>query len=296
MNMVQYKSFAVVASFFGLWLTSYFSNENQILTGFIFILTFGILHGANDLLLLKNLNTSKMAIPFLKILLYYLGMIFFSILLFYIAPIVIIVSFIFISGYHFGEQQLEYINKDIFKILANIFKLLYGLLILFLIFEFHKQEVVSIITEITLCQINPKLISYSLYIILLFFSLLFTYMCFKLKSSIDVLLIEIFYLIVFCIIFRVSSLIWGFAIYFIIWHSIPSIINQISFLYGSFTKKSFISYLKSAAIYWILSLIGFTIFYFLFNNSKLFNSIFFSFLAAITFPHVLVISKMFNKK
>jgi hypothetical protein len=43
-----------------------------------------------------------------------------------------------------------------------------------------------------------------------------------------------FYLLLFTILFKSSSLIWGFAIYFVIWH-IPSIIDQIKFLNGSFS-------------------------------------------------------------
>jgi hypothetical protein len=51
-----------------------------------------------------------------------------------------------------------------------------------------------------------------------------------------------------------SSLIWGFAIYFVIWHSIPSIIDQIKFLNGSFSFPHFITYCKNAGFYWLLLL------------------------------------------
>jgi Brp/Blh family beta-carotene 15,15'-monooxygenase len=109
-------------------------------------------------------------------------------------------------------------------------------------------------------------------------------------------LLETFYLLVFTVIFRVSSLIWGFAIYFIIWHSIPSIINQIKYLNGEFNKKNFWKYIKSAFVYWLISLIGIATLYLLFKDIKIFNALFFSFLAAITFPHVLVIFILFKKK
>ena len=101
---------------------------------------------------------------------------------------------------------------------------------------------------------------------------------------------------VFTIIFKVSTLIWGFTIYFIIWHSIPSIINQTKFLYGTFNYINFIKYIKAALFYWAISLVGLLFFYLLFQNIKLFNTLFFSFLAAITFPHVLVILEMLKNK
>ena len=43
---MKYFNFAIVASFFCLWLDSLLSNDAQIIVGFILILTFGILHGA----------------------------------------------------------------------------------------------------------------------------------------------------------------------------------------------------------------------------------------------------------
>jgi Brp/Blh family beta-carotene 15,15'-monooxygenase len=103
-------------------------------------------------------------------------------------------------------------------------------------------------------------------------------------------------LLVFAIIFKASSLIWGFALYFILWHSIPSIIEQMNFLYSNLSIQNFISYCKSAAVYWVISIVGIILLYLLLKDKKLFNAIFFSFLAAITFPHVIVITKIFNKK
>jgi Brp/Blh family beta-carotene 15,15'-monooxygenase len=85
----------------------------------------------------------------------------------------------------------------------------------------------------------------------------------------------------------------AFGIYFVFWHSIPSIIEQSEFIFGSSDLKSFKNYFKNAVIYWIISLFGLLIlYYFLKDYQNLLVSIFFSFLAAITFPHTLVIFKM----
>jgi Brp/Blh family beta-carotene 15,15'-monooxygenase len=114
----------------------------------------------------------------------------------------------------------------------------------------------------------------------------------KFKSEI---ILNIFYLLVFAIVFKTADLIWAFAIYFVVWHSFPSIKEQIHFLYGSYSFKNFKRYFKSAFIYWIISLFGIAILYFLFKDKEIFNALFFSFLAAITFPHTIVIIKMQNK-
>jgi Brp/Blh family beta-carotene 15,15'-monooxygenase len=123
------------------------------------------------------------------------------------------------------------------------------------------------------------------------------YIFFKSKTFKKIILAEIFYLLIFTIVFKVSTLIWGFTIYFILWHSIPSLIEQVKFIYGELSKKTVLNYCKKAFPYWIISLIGIAIVYVMFNDAKMFNALFFSFIAAVTFPHTLVINKMFiNKK
>ena len=104
---------------------------------------------------------------------------------------------------------------------------------------------------------------------------------------------QLFFVIIITALFFSSSLIWSFAVYFVIWHSIPSIIEQSKFIYGASTKNTFIKYLKDALIYWVISIIGLLVAYYVLKDQQnLLISIFFSFLAAITFPHTLVIFKI----
>jgi Brp/Blh family beta-carotene 15,15'-monooxygenase len=110
------------------------------------------------------------------------------------------------------------------------------------------------------------------------------------------LAVELLYLVVFTILFKVGSLIWAFAIYFIFWHSIPSLLDQTKFLFGVVSISNFKRYCKSAFLYWLISIVGIIILYFILKDYKIFDSIFFSFLAAITFPHVFVIERMFHIK
>ncbi len=290
---MKYSNFAIVLSFFGLWLDSFISNNAQIIVGFALILTFGILHGANDLLLIRNIDSNKVQLSILKLLLYYLIVVGFGALLFWIIPWFALLLFIVVSGYHFGEQQFQNIEKsNLFK----FFEFIYGLFILLLLFIFHVKEVQEIILNITSVAISENYFSGALAIITLLLLILGFYFSQKLTELRSKWLLETFYLVVFTIIFKVSSLIWGFAIYFILWHSIPSIINQVIYLKGEFNWKNFGSYIKTAFAYWLVSLIGITVLYLLFKDIQIFNALFFSFLAAITFPHVLVIYILFQKK
>lgn len=294
--MNKYSNISIVASFFGLWLDSFFSNKVQIILGFLLIFSFGILHGANDLLLIENRNNKKEPFLYIKTLIIYIFIVLLSASLFYLIPWFAIFLFILVSAFHFGEQQW----KDLIGLypswICNSIFFSYGLFILLLLFIFHTSEVENIIFQITKIRKSTFYLPVLFKIIgsIFFITLAYTYS--KNKRLRIKIINEFFNLVVFAIIFKTSGLIWGFAIYFILWHSIPSILEQMKFLYGGFSFQNFKVYCKSASPYWAISILGITLLYYIFNEKQVFNAIFFSFLAAITFPHVFVITRMFNIK
>ncbi|WP_298119567.1 Brp/Blh family beta-carotene 15,15'-dioxygenase [Flavobacterium sp.] len=293
--MSQSNKIAILISFFALWINMYFSFKYQQVIGFVVIFLFGILHGANDLALYQKINEEKNTRSLKNIVLYYIAVVFLGALLFYIFPIMALILFILFSGYHFGEQHWNKLKSKGSNTILTIFQTIYGLFILFLLFQFHEIEVKKIILEISntsIASINFKLITIVIGLLLIISGILLNSKMTKFKSEI---IINIFYLFVFAIIFKTADLIWAFAIYFVVWHSFPSIKEQIHFLYGAFTFENFKNYFKSAFIYWIISLFGIAFLYFAFKDKEIFNALFFSFLAAITFPHTIVIIKMQNK-
>ncbi|RKS93770.1 Brp/Blh family beta-carotene 15,15'-monooxygenase [Flavobacterium limicola] len=294
--MKNYLNIVIVASFFGLWMDSFLSTKIQIILGFFLIFTFGILHGANDLLLIKNIKTTKQSNSWFKILGYYVVMVLTGALLFYTIPQIALLLFIIVSAYHFGEQQWQDLLDNFPKWIQMAFQFLYGFIVLQLLFVFHSDEVQSIILNIANINIPGQYFVLLLQISSITFIGLSTYLYWKSKNIRKKLILEFFYLMLFAILFKSSSLIWGFAIYFVLWHSIPSIIDQIKFLNGSFSIKYFVDYCKAAGIYWLISIIGITLIYYMCKEEQLFNALFFSFLAAITFPHAVVITNMFDKK
>ena len=116
------------------------------------------------------------------------------------------------------------------------------------------------------------------------------------KIELNTIIKELFTLIILMVIFKSSSLIWGFTIYFIIWHSIPSLLEQIKFAYGDLKRVHIMEYTKAALPYWIVSLAGMSLLYLVLKGEKHFYSLFFAFIAAVTFPHAIVMLKMFSKK
>jgi len=293
--MPKNSNLSIIASFSGLWITSFFENKFQIILGFLLILSFGILHGANDLVVFKKINVSKRPISFLKLISSYIIVVLFSALLFVVIPWLALLLFILVSSYHFGEQHWQELDAFEWKWIKPVFQFNYGLFILLLLFVFHSLEVKQIIFSIT----NNSTAFINFEALLLFFgftlSILFAYYYKSIKFQ-KKIIEELLYLLVFAILFKVGSLIWGFALYFIFWHSIPSLQDQIRFLYGNYSFDNFKLYFKSAFIYWIISLLGIVFLYVFFKEETLFDALFFSFLAAITFPHAWVILKMFTNK
>ena len=101
---------------------------------------------------------------------------------------------------------------------------------------------------------------------------------YKNSASFKKIVIEqLFYLMLLCLIFKVSGLIWGFTIYFIFWHSIPSLNDQIRFLYGNYSFINFKKYFKSAFLYWIISLVGISLLYLISKDMIIFDALFFKF-------------------
>lgn len=274
-----------------LILSFIISEFVQNLLIFSGILSFGIIHGANDLLLLKkNLNNNKDSIISLTIP--YLIMVILFGIFFYLIPSFALIFFVLFSSYHFGEQQWTMFSKQKQNNLG-IFYFIYGLFLFSFLFWSNNIFVTEIIYDITAINLDLALYNYLLYFSLTGLTIL---VFLNFKYLLDQLFIQSFLMILLSIIFFNTNLIFAFGIYFVFWHSIPSIIEQSEYIYGSSNVKSFLNYIKSAIIYWIISLLGLLIIYYLLKDyQNLLISIFFSFLAAITFPHTIVIFKIKRK-
>lgn len=223
----------------------------------------------------------------------YVGIVLLAFTVFMLFPKLGLLFFILISGYHFGEQHLEG-KIDLAKLMTSIFYTIYGLLIFSMIFYTHYPAVSEIVRDITGVSLSEK---YYLYFMISQFVFLVLYIlirAFKKKDSLALNYFEEFaYLMLFYVIFMNATLFWSFAIYFIVWHSIPSLSDQIKSLYDKVSFGTMIRYLKESYIYWIISVIGIVLLtVFTKDDLPLFNQLFFGLLAAITLPHVLILGNM----
>ena len=286
---LNYQNFMLFFTFFLFWFSIQFGRLVEDSVAFVLIVSLGILHGANDLLLLSKGEKSKNV--FFKHLIIYIAIIVSCIIIYLISSISAILLFVLLSSYHFGEEHLgEKITIN--KLFNFIFYLSYGVFLFSMLFHESMEDVDEIMLELTDTTFTSFQIEISLIVsstILVLFSL---YLVFKKRIEIQTLLREVFYLGLLFLVFKTSSLILSFAIYFVLWHSIPSIINQVEFVYGDLTKESVISYVKKAILYWVISIISLLVLFKLTPHMSLFSSIIFVVLFAVTAPHTWVMYKM----
>ena len=277
-------------------ILSYFITEvYQNILGFILILSVGLIHGANDLLIIKNFTIKESNNSQISYFFYYLSIVFLGLIFFYILPSVALLTFVIVSIYHFGEQHWEVTldNNSISRFKKIFLMTFHGLIFFIIIF---MNNIISVNEVLNSFNIPPL---YYSYLIITLFSSLIIYVLFLiyLYELREYFINEITFLILFFLLTINSTLIYGFAIYFIFFHSLLSIKDQVKFIYGNDKSESIKKYITSSLPYFILALTSLLIFYLVVDLQEInLLPIIFTFLAAITFPHVIVIEKMYRHK
>ena len=271
------------------------SDIYENILGFILILSIGVIHGANDLLIIKKYSINKTYNNQFLLFFYYLAIVFIGFAFFYVIPSLALLAFIAVSVYHFGEQHWEVnLSDTIIPSKIKLFLILsHGLIFFIIIFMNNLILVNEVLVSFTLSPIKYSYLTISLFTIILVYSFLLINNKILRKHFIS----EFTFFILLFILTLYSTLIFGFAIYFIFFHSILSIKDQVKFIYNNDKPTSIKKYIRSSMPYFILALIFLLIFYLYVDLEKInLLQIIFTFLAAITFPHVIVIEKMYSHK
>jgi len=287
----NYENIMVFFTFFLFWISIQFGEVVEDFLAYIMVISVGILHGANDLLILST--KEKKDKTFIKNLLIYIGIILFCIAIYFFSPFIAIILFVLLSAYHFGEEHLS--DKITVNFLFNaLYFLAYGIFIFALLFYQSLADVDIIMKELTGVIFSKGQIEISLLVSAALLVLGSGYLILTKRNEPILFLKEFLYLVLLFLVFNTSSLILGFAIYFILWHSIPSIIHQIEFISGSLNKENTFSYIKKALIYWVISIVGLLLLYQVLPEIKILATVVFVILFAVTAPHTWVMHKMKN--
>jgi len=281
----------VLITFFLIWLSLYLDDQKQLLIAGFFVISFGVLHGSYDIYLIEFKEESY---SFLKVTAAYIVIILLLTFIFYSLHFVSFLIFLGLSSYHFGEQHLKPKLK-LNDLYSKITYLSYGFLIfsLFILLKFNTVEKLILV-------LYGDTISYEnfLYLALVNLGVIvgvsFTQ---KLFLKLD-LFIELVILILLIIIIKSTSFYFSFAIYFIVWHSIPSMEDQITLYYGYLNKHSIIQYLKKSFPFWVAAISGLFLYYFVVTtiNENQSHTLLVPIIMATTVTHIIVMSIFLNKK
>jgi beta-carotene 15,15'-dioxygenase len=282
---MKFPVFNLILTVFLFWLTIQIGVSYEEYLSYFFILTIGIVHGSNDISLIKLLTANKK--PTNKYLAFYITIILATVIAFVVYPTIALIFFVAVSCYHFGEQHFHnHIKEQI--LIGRMLFFSYGALIFGLLFYFNSNSTSVIIYELIGYNLD-KIFFFWFMVTGITLTVIFYLLNIKnLKEELSHFQ-EIFLLLLFALLFKLAALLWAFAIYFIVWHSMPSLMDQIKALYGKTTKDSLIKYIKSSFLYWLISLFGLVLLYYTTTYFQIqFITLFFAFLAAITIPHVIV--------
>ena len=139
----------MIFSLFSLFVSNNLNSEYFYFACYGLILTFGIIHGANDILLLLKGKEQTNKIIISSTLKYLLIVILISVLFFLFSEISLL-FFILFSAYHFGEQQWTIFGSNKSKSIS-LFYFFYGLLIFSILFisVFSTSEKIEKCSEST---------------------------------------------------------------------------------------------------------------------------------------------------
>ena len=254
----------------------------------------GIPHGSLDHLLLPTQNFKSK----LKFYIFYLGLIVLNLIVWSLSHKIGLILFFLISSYHFGESQLYKFNLKN-KLITHITYLCWGAGVIFSFFFFNIDELVLLSnsyedTRNLLTNMNLNLFSYLFLTCNIITLILFTVFVYKSKVKVDKVISEVFFLFVIHLSSFLFPLLICFTLFFIILHSLPSLVNQYNYFKkanNEFTLKDFIYLMAPYSLVSIVFLIFISICSFtnVINYSVPLISIIL--ISVITLPHSFIISK-----
>jgi Brp/Blh family beta-carotene 15,15'-monooxygenase len=250
------------------------------------LLVIGIPHGALDYLLVKNKNSSLTLFVFR-----YLFLVGVYYIIWQFMPLIALIIFMIYSSFHFGESEIIESKNKVDSFLAYLKSFLLGLSILFFILFTHREESISIIlklvgnSELNFAEINISSLSFFAAICSFIYIFLHGFLS-KSKSYFGLLFLLILGLQV--------PLILAFAFYFVFQHSS----NAWQHLKLGLNLNSKELYFKSS-VYTLGALVIFILFFLNANEmaaSTKLVSIFFIFIACISFPHIILMHGFYKKQ
>ncbi len=264
------------------------------------ILLLGIPHGATDHLIFLQLNKSFLGGKQLDrfYFLYLLLMVAYG-FLWWLLPTIALGVFLLLSVYHFGQSNWNYAGFGN-KTLERFTYLIWGAWVLLVPILWHYDDASVIISgliggEAPLLPIGWR---QAMYLGLLTINIWLTvYLWAKQIISQLQLRDEIIHLLIFCLLFTSTPLLLGFVVYFVFWHSIGSIADQIRFFSRYNTDYSWKNYVRQAFPLSLAAVAGLGLLYTTQTYIGVQPNIglLFIFISIVTLPHMILIDLLYGE-
>jgi Brp/Blh family beta-carotene 15,15'-monooxygenase len=279
-----------------------FSEQLQLKVFIIGIIFFGIPHGGADRLIAsKNFSYKNGDFSKQRFNLVYLGNLALFSLLLFCFPVLGFVTFVFLSAYHFGESDLQAL--DVQTISGKITSFNYGLLILGLIFlpEFQQIQVgigslssdTRILALLDCIKENNLTILAVIFVGFVFNSLVyfsFNKTIFR-KSHVPLLQ----NIVLIPILYKLPPLL-SFSFYFLLWHSVLSLRNILTYLLKDGTVQTgtiFKEIIKNSGIATVgIAVFGLAGYLYSGNNNLIIYAVLG--LAVLTASHIQIMHQMYD--
>ena len=272
--------------------------EQQLIYASIFILLFGIPHGAIDhILFFKKKSMSQ-----LKFYGLYLGLILLFVLLWLKFPLVSFSFFLVLSAFHFGESQFVDAKLTVRNFNPLLF-LFWGLALLATLMYYNISELAAITAYFQDTQSFSVVYKEDLF--LYFFTVtniatifLLIYLFVKNQISLKRLSSELFLIALIHLTFFLFPFVIGFTLYFVVLHSIRVMNQEYLFFKSEDVSFSLVKFLKLLLPYSLLSIFFTSVLLILSHIGFLGISIPFLsiiIISVITLPHAIVMHIFYNK-
>jgi Brp/Blh family beta-carotene 15,15'-monooxygenase len=275
-------------------------SQVQLVVAVVLILLIGIPHGATDYLIFKYLSrpwwgSRRLHQFYFKYLLLMLG----YGLLWYLLPMWSLMIFLVISAYHFGQSNWNYLSLKR-KSESALLYLLWGSFVVFTPILWHYEESSVIIATIiggpapAIAKSWLEAFCIALFVFNIWTSI---YYFFQQKIQLRELRDELLNLFLLGLLFISTPVLLGFAIYFVGWHSMSSVLDQVRFFNRKNRAYSWRRYFKNAIPLTLaaiagIGLMGATQWY---MGLPVHIGLLFVFVSIITLPHMLLIDQLYQE-
>lgn len=299
-----YRSIQILALLLvGLtFLFPFFINEGHYVLALALILFGGIPHGATDYVIFRHLRRpGERSRKLLSFLMQYILVMGVYALLWWLSPLVGLLIFLAISVFHFGQSNWNYLEfRSNFERQFTYY--LWGALVLFFPIIWHFEQALPIIEAITgpLGLIPHGQIQTWLSLGLLganvgWLCYLYATRQLSLPQGRD----EVINLLVLVVAYIQLPLLLGFAVYFVAWHSLSSILDQIRF-YNQQAREPYDwrAYLRDVWPFSLLAIgsVGGWLAWQYSLQAQIDWAGLFIFISVVTLPHMLLIDRLYGRR